>query len=553
MSFPIAPRRVRLSLALLVGVSALALAQAAGAESLTLTSQVTAVTVYPDMAAVTRHVEFNADAAGAVDLVIPDLPAGALSVGMRFATEAPATVGTFALRTDRVPVLLSQDTPAVAEARAALEAAEAALAEAVTARDRILARAEAAEAQLAFLGAVKVDAGALSPQALADLAGAVGQQALAAREAALTARAEATPADKAVTRASEARDAARAGLEALLAAPEDKAALLVTLDVAQPGPVALDITHYIADAGWRPAYDLRLDDQAQPARLVVDRGALVSQYTGEDWAGVDLTLSTARPSEQAAPSTLYPWLRSIQDPAARSAESGAGFDMALASPAPAMEAAPMATAAADFGGVAVTYHLAAPVSVATGVEDLRLGLDSLSFAPKVVAEAVPSRDATAFVVAEWVNTSGEVLLPGDALMLRQGTLVGNMVLPLIPPGDTTRTGFGALDGVKLARIMPDTSEGDRGVFTTSTERRETAVLRVQNLTDRDWPVRVLDQVPYSEQEDLQIDWTADPAPTETDVEDQRGILAWTFDLPAGETREITLTTRLRWPEGMELQ
>ena len=40
--------------------------------------------------------------------------------------------------------------------------------------------------------------------------------------------------------------------------------------------------------------------------LRLDRGLLVRQDTGEDWAGVHLLLSTARPMDQSAPSELQP-------------------------------------------------------------------------------------------------------------------------------------------------------------------------------------------------------------------------------------------------------
>ena len=173
--------------------------------------------------------------------------------------------------------------------------------------------------------------------------------------------------------------------------------------------------------------------------------------------------------------------------------------------------------------------------------------------PEVLAEAVPSRDATAFVVANWVNTTKEILLPGELLALRDGTLVGGGQLPLLAPGDKATTGFGALDGLKLKREVPDRSTGDHGVFTTSTLQHETAILTVENLTDQLWKVRMLDQVPYSEQDDLKIDWSADPMPTETDVDGQRGILAWSFDLAPGAKQQVTLTTTLGWPAGKLLQ
>ena len=36
-------------------------------------------------------------------------------------------------------------------------------------------------------------------------------------------------------------------------------------------------------------------------------------------------------------------------------------------------------------------------------------------------------------------------------------------------------------------------------------------------------------------------------PTERDVRDRRGVLAWTFEAAPGEVKEIKLGWRLRWP------
>ena len=542
--------RLILSTALILPLPALA-------DSLNLSSHVTAVTVYPQAAEVTREITFQAAEPGSYDLVIPDLPPDAAPQGIHFQGSPGLTIGAFALRTDRLPPATPVDSAATTAARAALKAATAALHQAEAARDAILAKALAAEAQVTFLAGVKIDGAALTPEALLALTTSIGAQVLAAKQAAIAAHTEALPTEDAVAEARQATETAQASLDALTSAePADHAALTLTVEVTSPGPVTLGITHFVEDASWAPVYDLALDDKSAAPGLTLNRGAQVTQATGEDWTGVALTLSTARPGNQSAPSELYPYLRTISDPQPSmdaKAVSG-GMEMSAAEPAPAVMTAPsMTRAGADFQGVAVTYHLAQAVSVASGADTLRLTLDSLTFAPEVLAQAVPSRDATAFVVANWVNTSPEILLPGEVLTSRDGTLIGGGYLPLLAPGDKTTTGFGALDGVKLKREVPDRTTGDRGLFAASTEQHETAVLTVENLTDQAWNVRMLDQVPYSEQDDLKITWTADPSPTETDVGGQRGILAWHFDLDLGAKQQVTLTTVLGWPAGKVLQ
>jgi uncharacterized protein (TIGR02231 family) len=298
---------------------------------------------------------------------------------------------------------------------------------------------------------------------------------------------------------------------------------------------------------------MSLDRRA--GKVAVSRGVLVSQASGEDWAGVDLTLSTAQPSEQATPSEVYPELRSVADPAPPVAADTmvvGGMGEALAAPAPVV-ASKVEMAAMAYQGDTVVYHYPSAVDVADGVESLRLALDELTLPATVQARAVPRYDKTAFVLARVTNDGREILLPGMAYLYRDGALVGGVQIEALAPGAHTDLGFGAIDGIRLKRDMPERAVGDRGIISTSTQIEEKAVLQVENLTGEAWPVRVIDLVPYSEQEDLEISYTAEPAVSEADVDGKRGVLAWDFDLGAGEKKEISLDSVMSWPEGKVLQ
>ena len=526
------------------------------ADTLPATSKVTAVTVYPDGAKITREVRFTAPSAGAHEVLVTDLPAATDPGLIRLAPSEGLQFGAFSLRADRLPPRDDALTPEQQAAKRAVEQAEAAAQTALALVEAVQARIGAAEAQAAFLASFT---GALpdgaTPDSIKAMAAMIGTETLAARQAALTARADLWPAEKALVDAQEAVAKAQAALDALPARDSDYTALVVALSAEQAGEATLVITHYINAASWRPSYDLMLTRQGGDS-LTIARSVLVTQYSGEDWAGVDLTLSSSRPADQAAPSVLWPEFRQISpevpvpEPIAEAPmEKGANVDVADTR----VEAAPITVAAMSVEGDTVVYTYPQPVSVATGVEDLRLALDELTFAPKVAAWAVPRRDRTAFVMATFTNTTTEPLLPGDALLFREGVLVGATSLAVIAPGVETDLAFGALEAIQIKRDMPTRAEGERGIITTSTQIEEVALLEVENLGDEAWPVRLIDQVPYSEQEDLQIEMTADPAPTETDVDGQKGILAWEFALAAGTKKVVRLEHVMTWPEGMVLQ
>ncbi|GLS85973.1 hypothetical protein GCM10010873_09470 [Cypionkella aquatica] len=523
------------------------------ADQIVAASHITAVTVYPYGAQVTRVVDFDA-AVGAHDVLIPDLPAQTPAELIRLQAEG-VTLGAFSLRTDRLPPRDETKDPAMLAAKAAVAAAETDVRSAQAGVDAINAAVEAAEAQVDFLRRLRPEGDAVTVEGVKALAGMVGVEVLTARKEALAAQTQLPAAQKVLEDARKLLGDAQAGQDALSQRAADYAGLSVAITADAAGPVHLVVQHYVESASWQPVYDMMLT-RKDPSLTIV-RGVLVSQTSGEDWAGVDLTLSTAQPSEQAEPSVLWPDLKRVIDPVEMAKRAAAGDENAQemlysgGMSEPVME--PEVVAAPMIKGDVVVYHYPAAVDVATGVENLRLALDEIKLVPQIEAWAVPRRDDTAFVMAKFVNDSGEILLPGQAYLLREGELVGATQFSTVAAGAEAKLAFGAIEGLRLKRDMPLRAEGDRGILSSSTQVEEKAVLQVENLTAEAWPVRLFDQVPYSEQEDLEISYTADPAPSEVDVDGQRGILAWTFDLAAGEKKSVQLDHVLRWPEGKQLQ
>ena len=528
------------------------------ADQIFATSKITAVTIYPQGAQVTRDVTFTAPA-GAHYLLITDLPANTAPDLIRL-TSPEATLGAFSLRMDRLPPRDDLTSPEMVAAKAAVEAAEAKVRTAQSSIDAINARVEAAEAQGAYLRGVKSEGDTATADGLKTIATMIGAEVLAARQVALSAQTELPAAVKVHDEAQKALGKAQEAQAALSQGDENYVALAVAIDLAAPRETHLTVTHFVYEASWQPVYDMMLV-RKEPASLTINRGVLVSQYSGEDWAGVALTLSTARPSDQASPSSLWPELRQIYDPELAAKEDERmrmAQDEAAGMSAPIMESEPavggfVTSAMTSFSGDTVIYTYPTSVNIASGVENLRLALDTLNVTPKIYAQAVPRYDRTAFLMASFTNDTGEIILPGPAYLFSDGTLKGSTELAAIPAGDKADLAFGAIDGLRLTRDMPTRAEGDRGILTTSTQIEETAILKLENLTAEVWPVRLIDLVPYSEQEDLEITYTAEPAPTETDVKGQRGILAWEFDMAAGEKKEVTLTHVISWPEGKALQ
>ncbi len=527
------------------------------ADQIDAVSHITAVTLYPYGAQITRVVDFTAPA-GTHDLLITDLPAATYAEALRIAPGDGVQLGSYALRDTGLP---SKATTAAEDAaKAEVKRLEAALRTEDAGMAAIQTRIDAAMARAAFLQKMKAEpvVDAASVATLRDIARMVGEEVQAAGKDALTARGELVEAAAARMVLEEELAKLHAAMDARMAQDTTALGLDVKVVTAGDGAGQVVVTQFIEEASWQPVYDLRLTQGAEPA-LVVDRGVLVAQNTGEDWAGVALTLSTADLNAQSVPSELYPEYRRIdpelnpEDLLRQRADGGA---VAFATEAePVVTAAPMKdfVGQAAMQGETVVYTYSGAADIASGVTDLRLSLDAVTLTPDLTARAIPRADATAFLMAKVTNSGTEVLLPGQATLYRDGAMIGMTSLPAIQPGEDTDVAFGAIDGLRLKRDMPTRAEGDTGIITTSRQIEEVAVLEVENLTDRAWDVRLMDLVPYSEQTDLEITYVAEPAPTVVDVDGARGILAWDFPIAAGETKAVKLSHTISWPEGQVLQ
>ncbi len=528
------------------------------ADDIRLNAPVTAATLYSEGATLTREVPFSAPA-GTHDILIANLPESLDPMSVRVALDG-AKLGAVTVRHERTLPNAQEDSPELTAAKAALEQAETDLRAAEDARADVLMTAEAAKARLAYLSTLQGPTDtAATPDTITATLALIGQETLSARQDIATAEREARASIKPLKELQEAYADARQLVDALTPSASDNAMLAISISADAATEGTLTLTHLTQFARWVPAYDVHLNNVETP-QLNIDRGAFVSQFTDEDWTDVAITLSTSRPDAQSDPSTLYPWRRQIEEKqparpktAGRLAELSMS-EQPMAEPAMVEDSAGYAASHSFGDGINATYVYPTPVSVSSASDALHLALGTLELTPDTYAFANPMRDETAFLMAEVTNDAGELILPSyEANFFINGTYIGQQNMPLIAEGDVVDFSFGPINGLRLSDKVTHKVTGDKGVLTTRNEQSETRVLTVENLTTRDWDLRLLGRVPYSEQEDLEITHQAAPTPTQTNYEDQRGILLWERTLDAGESFEVELAHKIQWPSEMILR
>ncbi|HEX8665499.1 MAG TPA: mucoidy inhibitor MuiA family protein [Beijerinckiaceae bacterium] len=342
----------------------------------------------------------------------------------------------------------------------------------------------------------------------------------------------------------------------------------VAVEAASPVRGELRVSYRVAGAGWAPLYDARLDTGTKETKpsLELVRRAQVQQRTGEDWTDVALSVSTVRISRGATAPDLPPLQVSFWDPRAssmvRRSAPGAGRTTAmeesrdsaaaLAPAAPPVVKAEEVQASVEAGAFQATYAVPGRVGVQQDATKSFV-LNRRGLAPTLIVKAAPVVDETAYLEGSFVNDDEAPLLPGEVAIHRNGAYVGKAQIKLTAPGDAVELGFGADDKVKVVRVPLRRRENEPGWFgQTRTDLREFKTT-VKNLHAQPIRISVVDRLPFSENTEIQVELLRETTPpTEKQVGDKRGVMAWTWDYVPGEQKEIRLAYRLKWPSNRDV-
>ena len=520
-----------------------------------LETRPTAVTVFPDRARVTRAGQ-AALHTGLQRLEVGNLPLALLPDSVRAAGR-----GTARAKLLGVSTRLEQFTDAPAETVRDLEQRIQALEDAdadLAARAGLLEREQEHLHHLGAQAETFARGLALRPRTPADQAAIFDF----IRDRGLANQAELLSLTRQRREQAKEADRLRRELSNLQSArPKQRYAAVAELEVSGAGEFSLELTYVVTGASWRPLYDLWLDDSGLNMTYLAE----VAQNTGEDWPGVALTLSTARPSLSLVIPELDPWyLRPFvprPPPAARASlqkmsmpESAAPAPSAMMPQSAAMMAADEVlaydSAAVSESGASLTYRLAGQADVPGSNEPRKVTVAALNFKPDITYVTAPRLEAVAYRRAEIKNDSQYSFLPGSVQLFEAGDYLGATGLEFVAPGQTFELALGADERIRVVRELVG-REVDKAFIIGDRRRiRYAYTIEVENLRDGPQTIYVRDQIPVARDEQIKVKLDlADPKPVE---HSDLNVLEWKLVLDRGARRLVRLEFNVEHPRAMEV-
>ncbi len=337
----------------------------------------------------------------------------------------------------------------------------------------------------------------------------------------------------------------------------DRYQAIIRITAANAGAIAFELSYLVYSANWAPRYDARVDTVAGKVRF--SQQAQVRQWSDEDWAGVRLAISTARPSAALAlPDEAPVWYleqRPQPQPRAygavmRSAARVASAPGDQAAPMAAMMAPPdeasfadmsMAGAEIEHAGAAQVFRVGGEVIIPSDGQPHQVGLGDDDLPTRLEYVAAPVVADGAHLRAVTLNATGHAL-PAGALHIFHGgaagdEYVGETQLEATAEGAPLKLYLGVNDNITVKRELVE-RDTDKGNLLQGGVRRTTVGYRVTlaNRTDTAQRVILLDRLPIPKYERIKVKpLEIRPQPSNQTKLDQ---LTWELQLAPGEERKI---------------
>ncbi|KAF4603028.1 hypothetical protein EYR38_003433 [Pleurotus pulmonarius] len=295
----------------------------------------------------------------------------------------------------------------------------------------------------------------------------------------------------------------------------------IGITAEQGGEAEIALIYAVPNASWEASYDIRVDMQSKDAPFRVRYKAALSQFTGEDWDNVQLTLDTVNPTFGLAVPSLgvYRLSEEYSRPAMQPtlgaygptivAVPGSRSSSRSRSPSPIEvrdRPEPMSHAtlpAPNFGGLSTTYDVPGLITVPDNARAHTVTIADLALDADFSWLVVPKVDLRVYLKARVKNVSEYALVAGPANVYIDGSFVAKSRFPAVNPQETFESSLGVDPSVRTTYAPLSKKTASSGLLTKTTTTtysrqatvRNTKAEAIQNL-------KILDRIPVSE--DAQI-------------------------------------------------
>ena len=318
----------------------------------------------------------------------------------------------------------------------------------------------------------------------------------------------------------------------------------------------LTFSYVVANAGWYPSYDIRVDDIKNPVAIFYK--ANVFQNSGVEWKDIKLSFSNATPWVAGDIPILNPWFVDFYYPVARMLQGKAAGINVRRSEAPvmmeiaandkkmeekAMEAAPVLVQK-QVGETTITFDIAIPYTIPSDGKLQTVEIQRLTAPADYKYVTLPKLSPLAYLTANITDWAKLSLQSGEATLYFENSFVGKSTLNVNQLTDTLTLSLGTDNSILVKREKRKDFTSRKVIGSNRTDTYS-FLLTIRNNKSNPVKITLNDQVPVSSNSSISID-TIELSGGK--MNKQTGEIKWDLDIKPQETRQIVLTYSVKYPK-----
>jgi len=315
-------------------------------------------------------------------------------------------------------------------------------------------------------------------------------------------------------------------------------------------------SYVVANAGWYPSYDIRVDDIKTPVAIFYK--ANVFQNSGVEWKDVKLSFSNATPWVAGDIPVLNTWFVDFYNPIYKALQgkvSGVSVNRS-ATPAmkemvesdkvmeeKAMESAPVMVQK-QVGETTISFDIAVPYTIQSDGKVQTVEIQRISAPADYKYVTMPKLSPLAYLTANITDWAKLSLQSGEATLYFENSFVGKSTLNVNQLKDTLTISLGTDNSilVKRERRKDFTSKKVLGANRTDTY---SFLLTIRNNKSNPVKITLNDQIPVSSNSSINVDAIELSGGK---LDPQTGEIKWDLEIKPQEAKQIVLTYSVRYPK-----
>lgn len=328
--------------------------------------------------------------------------------------------------------------------------------------------------------------------------------------------------------------------------------ILIKIESEKAGNSTFEISYLVYNAGWSPAYDIKVKDIASDLKIVFK--ANLRNNTREDWEDVKLSFSNGNPNFGGTLPVLHPWYldflrykeykkqnRGRSTPSSAELSGEAVQEEALYDE---LDVKVMPTQYVE-QQTTMEFVMDKPYTLVSNNESVQVSLKNYDVPSTYKYHAIPKLDKHAYLVASIQNWEKRGLLNGPANLYFENRFIGKSYVDTQQLADTFNISLGQDKSLVVKRELIEIYNKKNLVGTSKIDQRGYK-LTVRNTKSRDVTIIIHDQVPVSTNSQIEV--------KVLDIGDgvinkSTGKITWDWQIASASTQSTEYSYEVKYPKG----